>query len=295
MTGPERGYLLLCSQLGDPERRPLTPPQLRRLFRRARHMPPPEEQRQLEMGDLTSMGIGAQEAARILGLLSEEPLLDYYLEKGRKAGCRPITRVSPHYPQALKARLGEDAPGCLWAKGELSLLEMPKISLVGSRELRPGNRRFAAAAGQAAARQGYALVSGNARGADQTAQRAALDSGGRVISVVADSLEKHKPQPGVLYLSLDAFEADFSAFRALTRNAVIHALGEKVLVAQCSLETGGTWAGTRQNLRRGCSPVFCFRDGSPAAARLEALGADLITENQLEALQDLQPSRPCFL
>ncbi len=295
MTGPERGYLLLCSRLGDPERKPLTGPQLRRLAQRAKLMPTLEQQRQLNMGDLLSIGCGAEEARRILALLAQEELLDYYLEKGRKANCCPITRANHHYPQGLMERLGESAPACLWAKGELAALELPKISLVGSRELQPENRAFAAAAGRAAAQQGYALVSGNARGADQTAQAAALDAGGKVISIVADSLEKQPLLPGMLYLSLEAFEAGFSIPRALARNAVIHALGEKVLVAQCGMETGGTWSGTQQNLRKGIRPVFCFADGSEAATRLAELGADLITQEQLRDLPSLQPSRASFL
>ncbi len=258
-------------------------------------MPPPKEARALENADLTAIGYSQEEATRILALLSEEELLDYYLEKGRKAECFPLAKVSARYPRVLIDRLGNNAPGCLWAKGDASLLSMPMIALVGSRELRPENAAFAQMAGREAARQGYALVSGNARGADQTAQRAALEAGGCVISVVADSLTKHPVQKNILYLSLEGYEASFSPVRALQRNGIIHALGEKVLVAQCTLEKGGTWSGTRENLGKGVSPVFCFSDGSDAATRLAELGADLVTREQLHALSQLQSSRVSFL
>ena len=219
------------------------------------------------------MGYGPEMAGRILDLLSREEQLDHYLRRGRKAGCTPLTRVSQGYPAVLRSRLGMDCPGCLWAKGDLSILAMPKVSLVGSRDLEPENLRFAAEVGRQAALQDYVLVSGNARGADRTAQEACLAAGGKVISVVADRLDEKRQQDHVLYLSQEDFDQPFSAQRALSRNRVIHCLGEKTFVAQCSLESGGTWDGTTKNLRYGWSPVYVFADGSAASAALDALGA----------------------
>lgn len=70
------------------------------------------------------------------------------------------------------------------------------------------------------------------KGADQAAQAGCLDSGGQVISVVADALHSHLEQPNVLYLSEEDYDMPFSTLRALRRNRVIHALGQVVLVAQ---------------------------------------------------------------
>ncbi len=295
MTGAERGYLLLGSNLGNPERRCLTGPQLRRLSQRVQAAPPPQEDRELASKDLLALGYSPEEARRILALLSEEDLLDYYLEKGRKAGCVPLSRVSPGYPQALKDRLGLYAPASLWAKGDMALLQGPMISLAGSRDLKPENEAFAVRVGREAARQGYVLVSGNARGADTAAQTAALEVGGGVISVLAGSLEAVSPEKNTLYLAEEQFNAPFSAARALSRNRIIHALGEKTFVAQCALETGGTWDGTAQNLKRGYSPVFCYDDGSPASLALRAMGADLVTADMLQNFQDLKPQKIAFL
>ena len=70
------------------------------------------------------------------------------------------------------------------------------------------------------------------KGADQAAQAGCLDSGGQVISVVADALHSHLEQPNVLYLSEEDYDMPFSTLRALRRNRVIHALGQVVLAAQ---------------------------------------------------------------
>lgn len=287
MTGAEAGFLLLSSHLGDPERRPLTMPQLRVLSQRVRDAGHSDPDRDLEPEDLIAMGYGREVAERIVLLLEDEALLNAYLRRAHKLGCTAVSRLSSRYPGKLRTALGTEAPGCLWALGDLNILNMPRMALVGSRELRPENRRFAEEAGRQAALQGYALVSGNARGADRTAQEACLQAGGCVISVVADELCSHSPRNGVLYLSEDGFEEAFSAQRALSRNRVIHGLGEKTLVAQCSLKTGGTWDGTVKNLRFGWSGVYAFRDGSPAMELLEQMGACLVNREELLSLRDL--------
>jgi predicted Rossmann fold nucleotide-binding protein DprA/Smf involved in DNA uptake len=246
------------------------------------------EEREVTQEDLMALGYGKAMAQRIVELLGHEDVLDHYIARGKRGGCIPLTRVSLGYPLRLRKRLGLDSPGVLWAKGNMDILNSPMIVLVGSRDLKPENRRFAEKAGRQAALQGYTLVSGNARGADRTAQEACLAAGGKVVCVVADELIKQPTRDGVLYLSEDDYDQAFSAQRAISRNRVIHALGEKTLVAQCSLRTGGTWDGTVKNLRHGWSDVFCFRDGSDASEQLRQLGAELIDMNHLADLPALR-------
>lgn len=288
MNPREEGFLLLTSQLGDPERKPLSVAQLRTLAARVRASDRQVADRELSAEDITALGYSREMAQRILSLLEDKELLDYYLYKGRRSGCVPLTRAGDRYPQRVRRYLGDDSPGCLWAKGDISLLDTPCIGLVGSRELWEENRCFAREAGLQAARQGYTLVSGNARGADKTAQEACLQEGGNVISVVADSLEKHGWKERVLYLSEECFDGAFSSQRALSRNRVIHCLGRTVLVAQCSLGSGGTWDGTLRNLKGCWSRVCYFRDGSPASLELEQMGALPVDIEQLRDLHALE-------
>ena len=273
MTSPEKGFLLLTSHLGDPERRPLTPVQLRQLTRLVAASEGSSEDRTLTAEDLTGIGCSGELARRVVSLLEDTAVLDHYCGRGKRGGCIPLTRVSPGYPGLLRQRLGEDSPGCLWARGDSSFLEEPAIALVGSRDLGEENSVFAREVGLLAARKGWVLISGNARGADRTAQNACLEAGGRVISVVADSLREKPEQAGILYLSEDGYEEPFSAQRALSRNRIIHGLAQITFVAQAGLRKGGTWSGTLQNLRHGWSTVVCFRDGSEASRELEQLGA----------------------
>ena len=291
MTGAERGFLLLTSHLGNPMRHPLSVAQFRVLTERMQAASRNPEDRELNPEDLKALGYGTEMAERVVRLLSEEELLDHYLQKARKLECVPVTRVSEGYPLVVRKRLGLDSPGCLWARGEVELLKEPTVSLVGSRELQEENWRFAAEVGRQAALQGYVLVSGNARGADRAAQDSCLDNGGKVISVVADELWKHPKRENVLYLSEDGYEEAFSAQRALSRNRVIHALGLKTFVAQASLKTGGTWDGTVKNLRFGWSPVFGYDDGSEVMRMLFQMGATPVHMDDLNSIYELSQNQ----
>ena len=295
MNGRERGFLLLSSHLGNPDRKPLTIPQLRQLGQRIRLMAPSAENRAVASSDLTALGYGIEMARHIVNLLEEEDCLDYYLQQGAKNGCVPITRVSEGYPMRLRMGLGMESPGVLWARGDIALLQKPAVALVGSRDLEPENRTFAAEVGRQAARHGFVLVSGNARGADRTAQSSCLAAGGQVISVVADELDKQPLRQNLLYLSEDGFHETFTAQRALSRNRIIHAMGMKTFVAQSRYSVGGTWDGTVKNLRAGWSTVYCFDDGSTAVTSLAEMGALRIGMEKLADFDMLPEAIQSFL
>lgn len=288
MTEKEKGFLLLTCPLGDQKRPRLTVAQFRVLAQRVADMDVPMQARELDASDLTALGYGDEMAGRILALLDDGAVLDHYLNRGFRAGCRCISRISTEYPLRVRQKLGLEAPGCLWSRGDLSFLTMPKVALVGSRDISPSNLSFAREVGRQAALQGYVLVSGNARGADQAAQEACLAAGGHVISVVADQLERHGARENVLYLSEDGFDEDFSPQRAISRNRVIHALGDVTFVAQSAYQRGGTWDGTVKNLRFGWSKVCVYRDNTQAQQKLCDMGAQAVGMDSLLNLDVLR-------
>ena len=70
MRGAERGFLLLGSLLGNPERRPLTTAQLRLLAQRVQLMERWDPERDLVLEDLLKIGYSGEGARRILALLA---------------------------------------------------------------------------------------------------------------------------------------------------------------------------------------------------------------------------------
>ena len=67
MTGTERGFLLLTSHLGDPDRPVLTVAQFRTLADRMLHAEWASEERELRMEDLISLGYGRERQAESCG------------------------------------------------------------------------------------------------------------------------------------------------------------------------------------------------------------------------------------
>ena len=149
----------------------------------------------------------------------------------------------------------------------MSLLQSRCISVVGSRQLHSLGAAFAAQAGRLAAQEGYTLCSGDAMGADRTAQEACLQNGGSAL-VFRRRAGLLPGAPTFCMPRRRLLELGFSAQRALSRNRLIHAMGEKTLVAQTSCGKGGTWSGSLDNLQHEYSPLFVFDDGSDGAAAL---------------------------
>ena len=117
--------LLLCSTLGDESSRPLSYAQFRTLAERARALGPggADLRRDLTAKDLTRLGYAPEEAERIEDLLSREAALHAYLSAAERRSIFPLTRITPGYPAALRALLGDRAPLVLFLRGEPSLLE----------------------------------------------------------------------------------------------------------------------------------------------------------------------------
>lgn len=289
MTAAERGFLLLCAELGDGQK-PLTLAQLRTL--RARVLARADRSANLERAvtenDLRKLGYDSAFAAHICALLAREEALSVYLGIAAQHGIRPLTCISADYPTRLR-RLGDAAPSVLFYRGNAALLRRPSAALVGSRDLNPAGEAFARKVGRLAAQEDLVLVSGNARGADRIAQEACLDAGGAVIAVLPDGLQDHAPDSErILFLCQWGWHLPMASYRALERNRLIHALGRKTLVAQSGL-TGGTRRGAEENLRRGWSPLFVHEDGSPGCAALISLGASPVRLEALFSIRALQP------
>lgn len=258
----------------------------------------PEEE--LSEAELKRLGCNPQEAREILSRLERRDTLLKYLKGLERRGIYPVTRISPQYPVRLRSTLGSHAPLVLWCCGNEQLFSERCISLVGSRQLRPEGARFSSAAGTSIAQQGFCYCSGGAAGADTVGFQAARSAGGSAVIFVADSLtdcmgrslyEGALRENHVLLVSEGGPDQRFSPQRALSRNRLIHSMGEKTLVAQSDYGSGGTWSGTLENLKAGWSPVFVNdsepdapgtrglleRGGNPvsieALSRLDGLGA----------------------
>ena len=73
MRPAEKGFLLLCSHLGNPDRKPLSVAQFRILAQRVQAMEKPSEIRDVELIDLQALGYSREMAVPDKRWISSDP------------------------------------------------------------------------------------------------------------------------------------------------------------------------------------------------------------------------------
>ena len=211
---------------------------------------------------------------RLQSLLGRGFLLSQAVDRWHRHAIWVISRADSEYPRRLKARLREDAPAILYGCGDRNLLNGGGFAVVGSRQVHSSLVDYTKAIGRLSALAGKTLVSGGARGIDQAAMHGALEAGGKVCGVLADSLEKtalQREQRNLLLngqsllISPSDPNAGFHVGRAMQRNKLIYALADSSLVVNSDLNKGGTWAGATEQLDKfRFGPVFVRSTGQPS-------------------------------
>lgn len=217
---------------------------------------------------------------RLQRLLGRGLLLSQVVERWQARAIWVVSRADAEYPRRLKVRLREDAPAVLYGCGDISLLESGGLAVVGSRHVDDSLIDYTMAVGRIAARARRTLVSGGAKGIDQAAMRGALEAGGNVSGVLADSLEKTTMNREHRNLLIDGQltlispydpSAGFNVGNAMQRNKLIYALADASLVVSSDLNKGGTWTGAVEQLDKlKFVPVYVRSTGEQSAG-LDAL------------------------
>lgn len=198
-------------------------------------------------------------AERIRRLLDRGFLISQAIERWQSRAIWVLSRADPDYPKKIKNRLKEDSPSVLYGCGQPRLLESGGLAVVGSRHADQTLIDYTEAVGRQCAVAKKIVVSGGAQGIDRAAMRGALEAGGPVTGVLADSLERAAlnrenrnwllEEQLVLISPYDP-SAGFNVGHAMQRNKVIYALAEAALVVSADFEKGGTWAGATEQLQK---------------------------------------------
>ncbi|UYM15468.1 DNA-processing protein DprA [Endozoicomonas euniceicola] len=202
---------------------------------------------------------------RVKALLDRGMAMGLALDKWQKAGIWLLTRSDSDYPARLKKRLGTMSPPVIFGVGNKNLLESGGLAVVGSRGIGEDDSQFTQTIGTQAAKEGINIVSGGARGVDETAMLAALNAEGTAIGILADSLLKaalagkwrrHLQKDNLVLISTYYPEAGFNAGNAMGRNKYIYCLSDHALVVRSDKDKGGTWSGAKENLNKGWVPLL---------------------------------------
>lgn len=244
-------------------------------------------------------------ADRIHRLLGRAAALGLALEKWQRAGLWVLTRSDADYPSQLKKRLKTDSPPVLFGCGNPRLLNQGGIGVVGSRDAGGNDLAYATRLGRMAAEQGLSVISGGARGIDETAMIAALDAEGTSVGVLADGLlraatsakyRKALMTNNLVLASSFNPEAGFDVGNAMARNKYIYCLSDAVIVVTANQGKGGTWNGAIENLKHHWVPLWVKAKpaGDSGNAALAQRGGRTLPEEQLDlaAVLSAKPSEP---
>lgn len=230
---------------------------------------------------------------RIEALLKRGHSMALALEKWSRSGLWVITRADKeNYPKRLLHQLGNQAPPVLYGCGDKALLKAGGIAVVGSRNASLADLAYAERVGSKAASAGLGTVSGGARGVDESSMLGAMNAGGTVVGILADSLLKASTSAkyrsglmngNVVLVSPFNPEAGFNRFNAMDRNKYIYCLADTSLVVHSGAK-GGTWEGAIQNLKKGWVPTWVkqTQDSTAGNAGIVAAGASWCSENIAE-------------
>ena len=217
---------------------------------------------------------------RLKSLLARGFLLSQAVERWQARAIWVVSRADAEYPRRLKARLKEDAPPVLYGCGDAALLDMGGLAVVGSRDVDERLVEYTEGIGRVVAKAKRTVISGGARGIDQAAMRGALETGGKVVGVLADSLERTALNREHRNLLIDGQlvlispydpSAGFNVGNAMQRNKLIYALADAALVVRSDYEKGGTWAGAVEQLEKLHFVPDYIRSNGEAGRGLEAL------------------------
>lgn len=239
---------------------------------------------------------------RLQHLLARGHSMALALEKWQRAGLWVVTRADADYPIRLKRRLKTLAPAVLFGCGNKALLNAGGLAVVGSRNAGVADLSYAEQLGQRAAESDIMIVSGGARGVDESAMLGALNAGGQAIGILPDNLLKaatsSKWRAGLMQgrcalVSPFYPEAVFSAGHAMARNKYIYCLADSSLVVHCGPK-GGTISGANDNLKASWVPLWVkpSDDARAGNAQLVAAGGQWCTAaiEQLDPAELLSPA-----
>ncbi len=155
-----------------------------------------------------------------------------------------LTILDEEYPSCLKEL--ENPPWVLFYRGDPALLQRPKVTIVGSREMGEYGRVTTGITADIL-KEKMVIVSGLAKGVDAQAHKHALQ-GGKTIAVVGHGLDIQYPAVNKrLYEQIEKHGLLLSEFPDGTpirkshfpwRNRILAALGDIVIVTQAGIKSG---------------------------------------------------------
>lgn len=201
-----------------------------------------------DVGHFEGIGFRKDRAEKAAALLVGKRHSPDWLSSGatEQSGTAIITCYDKNYPSILKEIA--QPPWVLYAKGRLELLERPAVALVGTRVPTAYGRHTAAAMARELSQDGFAVVSGLAKGVDAIAHLAALEEAGGTIAVMPTPIDTCYPSENLslfraiaqkgLLLSETPLGTTLHRGQFHQRNRIIAGLSRATIVVEGASQSG---------------------------------------------------------
>ena len=284
ISSDTQAILLLCASFGqsrDSEIKPLTISEYNHVadWLKSQQMRPSyllDQDVELKWNELLNIS-----AERTKNLLKRGVTMALALEKWKSQGIWVLSRADKNYPERFRKHLRHMSPPILYGVGNCFTLSLGGLAIVGSRNVDEEGLEYTRRVSQSCVESGIQVISGAARGVDREAMLSALDIGGSVIGVMADSLSKEavsaKYREGLeserlTLISTYDPDARFNVGNAMGRNKYIYSLADYGLVICSDFNKGGTWEGATEVLKKYTSiPVFVKMEGAVSEGNVKLL------------------------
>lgn len=218
---------------------------------------------------------------RLYALLERKSSLAIALDKWSKAGVWVLNRGDNNYPRLIKRKLKDNAPPIFFGIGNVDLLNKRYIGIVGSRSINEQELDDTKRLAFSITKNDYGVVSGGAKGVDESAMMGALEGDGYALGYVADSLIKKSTSSlfrnyiinDKLCLASPFYpEAGFNVGNAMSRNKLIYTQSDATIVMKSDVK-GGTWEGAKENLKKKWVPTWVVDNDVNGNNELVKMGA----------------------
>lgn len=177
---------------------------------------------------------------------AEEELIKTYQINLADRGIKITTRFDENFPKKLIDL--PESPYILYYMGDLSIANIPSLSIVGTRKPTSYGRFVTEKFARDIASAGIAIISGLAYGVDSIAHRKCLEVGGKTIAVLGGGFDNIYPsdhkdlameiaEKGLL-ISEYRPKMKPAKYSFPSRNRIIAGLGDNVLITEASFKSG---------------------------------------------------------
>ena len=242
---------------------------------------------------------------RISRLIGRSGSIAFEIKKYASMGINIMTKADNFYPEILKEKLGRSCPPIFYYAGNPEIANKKFVGFVGSRNANADDEKFTALTAAKTNANGFAVVSGGAKGIDSISSAVSIINGSFCVEYIADSMiNKIKSKNTadaiinnrLLILSAANPDTGFNTGIAMMRNKFIYAQSNGTVVIKSDYNTGGTWNGAVNNLNKQWCVTFCRNNpeykGNMELIKLGAVPIDETWDGDVLKYKINKPQQP---